>query len=210
MNYKFLFLLFCTLGLSAGAMELDSGGEVEANILDQAELGDKLFHAIHRGILEKVQQFVPAKISIDWVHRKIGWTPLMMAANHNRPAIVQYLIKLGADLHFRENGWYSPLYLAASVDGWACCEAIIEAMLESLTPDQKAKICAVSFCMEEGDKNTALRDCKLLVVKRLCGEFYKENEKMIIEKIKELSTHVVSEVLKTHLLKKYFPDQQEN
>lgn len=204
-HYKLFILSLCTIGLSAGAMSLDKSGEDKASILNQDEIIEQLFDAIRRDRLEDVRKLIPAQISVD-VKYNIGWTPLMLAANRAEFAIVQYLVECRADLDFKDNNGHTPLLLAAnSVDGLPCADLIVEAML-GLTPSQKDKICYTAFCMRNATKNTALPECELPVVERLCQEFYAENKEKTLKGVNRIWALGIRE----YLLKKYFPEYKNN
>lgn len=259
MNYKFIFLFLCTIGLSANAMQLSKKKEINNQLLNAIKSGNlkevesliasgvdvtsldyrgctTLMGAANCGfesIVQLLSKYVPVNIQDDF-----GWTALLFAARNGHEAAVKTLIEAGADVNLLDNRGRSAFECAAeshdlslmkcllqagadvhkggSVLQFAIIysnqearDLVVKAML-NLTPSQKDQMCSIAFCMNEADKNSAWRDCKLPVLERLCHEYFAENEKKTMEEINK----IVNKKIAQQLLEQYFPekfsDQQKN
>ncbi len=109
---------------------------------------DALIESAMSGDLEKVQQLVADGADINFANR-VGMTPLMVAAQWNRPKIVGFLLSRGADLEAREySSGFNPLFFACLSGNPAVVSMLLKhgANVNSANYDGRTALMTASFC----------------------------------------------------------------
>lgn len=231
MNYKFLFLLLCTLGLSAGAMESNEkqpskclieailqGNEKEVENFIQAgedvnvrgEGGWTGLMSASRDGFESIVQLLLKSAQVN-IKSDRGVTALMLAVCNGHLSIVQRLIESGADINLQSMNDDIGLRYVANVGSKAhkaCWEVIVEAMLRQLTDQQKKMACTFLSCMKFGDDyKGCYAALKHVYVQYLLRPMIRREN---VERVRGEIMNIEKDQVKQYLLEKFFPELQKS
>ena len=88
---------------------------------------ERVYNAILENNLKALEDFVSSGYDLNTQFEVNGLTPLHLAAWHNRPMIISYLIDHGAKVDQTERlSRKSPLHIAAYFGNFDCCRVLIE------------------------------------------------------------------------------------
>ena len=79
--------------------------------------------------LDVIEFLIENGYDVNTVYKDVRYksTPLCLAAEHGFADVVEYLISVGADVHFRDNCGFTPLHFAASSRSLAIVKALVAA-----------------------------------------------------------------------------------